>query len=1207
VPDPDAAIRDLGRRAFARAGRATWRAQLRSATLLGQIRHPDARVPDFTFRPLDVARINDLVRIAELTRSPRERREDPGDLPSVAQTYADLAASMELGNSRRVELLALAASSWSLAGYQANASAVAVQYMQEIDSETGRAPLEAEVTAAAAPAAIAVLAGAILRRDVNEVARLGAIADLAVRGIGRRFVEEAGQDWLDPVDTAVLAAYGLVARAARALARFWRVGDRTAGQRATEDVRGAAKLMLDAAVVDTWVLVDNLAHVVEDVVATSPWRLLRRTPRWNALWKRYLRSLALGDRPVVQVWPSQRNVLDAGLLEAPAPNLTVTMPTSAGKTRLAEWAIIHALSDRRGDDGNSKLAVYVVPSRALAGEIERNLSRSLGAVGLRVSGLFGGSEHVQYELRLIETTDVLVVTSEKLDLLIRNDDTIAERMVLLVADEGHLLGERDRGLRLELVITRVIRQAPQARVLLLSAVLPNGDDVARWLDPDRDGRNLVAVRWSPSGLRVGIFTWQGQEVDGQQGVVRYRDDDADHTFFLPFVITRRLRRTRLFPSEKKDVAAELALHYGRLGPVLIAAPRKASAATAARSVMQACRRHGVRFGADAGGMIPANVAARRERVVAAVAAVAGADHELAQMVRAGVGYHHADIHETIRLELEGAFREGAIHVLCATSTLGQGVNLPAKTIIFSGTWRGQDDELPVRDFWNIAGRAARPFLETEGHVILIADTPTEAIRLRGRYLNADNMEPIYSTLVRLYVALVRARLGRFPNAREVPESLDLGSEVEGDVARWAETLDLQLLSLLAEEVVDTEDEDFLIDAVRSVLGGTFGSVQLRAEEYPMLPLARFASRRVRGLARRIPDRKLRAAFLKTGLSLAGCESAHSTAQTVGAAIADDPTLLDDARWQDLRGLLLRYAVDVTEIQQSCQQEGVSAAVVSTLAAEWMDGAGVDELRHRHGAALGTDDPMKFAAVLDRIVVHDLAWVLSAIVQLLEHERGEPLTGHLTAMAAMAKYGVGTEPACYSASVGVRNRNDALALGALFPTNFGISLPLFLAWVSTLTPDDVTAHVTSDTARLFLDRAAALLTPQDALDLLVTESGSLVAPLRGIGPLGTAAAVDRLAVGDELVLAREYDNLADENAIVVLTAARAPVGYVAREVARVVAPLLDLEDGPEVAAALEVRPETPPGTPEDEVHAALQVRDAVRMQIVVSPRDTDALA
>jgi replicative superfamily II helicase len=545
--------------------------------------------------------------------------------------------------------------------------------------------------------------------------------------------------------------------------------------------------MLDALVVDTWALFDNLAHVVEDSVATSPWRMLRRAPTWNPVWERYLRSLAVSDRPIIQVWPSQRQVLDAGLLSREAPNLTVTMPTSAGKTNIAEWAIVHALARRSGHD-EPPLAVYVVPTRALATEVERHLTRTLSPVGIRVSALFGGSEHVLYEMRVIANTDVLVVTSEKFDLLLRNDPTIGERLAIVVADEGHLIGERDRGLRLEMVLSRVRRHTPTARVLVLSAVLPNGDDIARWIEPTAQGKNLADITWTPSTLRVGVFEWQGVQRDGQRGVVRYRADDADHAFFLPNILARRLKRVNYYPGTKTETAAELALHYERLGPVLIAAPTKPTASSAAKKVAVAAGKHGITLGVDAstGTVLPAH-GQLREKIVAAVTEFAGGDHELVGLARAGVAYHHSNVPDQVRIAIEDAYRAGALRVVCATSTLGQGVNLPAKTIIISGTQLDQNLKLSVRDFWNTAGRAARPSKETEGHVVLIAKDQNEALQLQRDYVENRELEPAASTIFRLYAGLLSARLGGPPpQGATIPDTIEF-DDPSGDAVQWAET------------------------------------------------------------------------------------------------------------------------------------------------------------------------------------------------------------------------------------------------------------------------------------------------------------------------------------------------------------------------------------------------------------------------------------
>jgi hypothetical protein len=192
---------------------------------------------------------------------------------------------------------------------------------------------------------------------------------------------------------------------------------------------------------------------------------------------------------------------------------------------------------------------------------------------------------------------------------------------------------------------------------------------------------------------------------------------------------------------------------------------------------------------------------------------------------------------------------------------------------------------------------------------------------------------------------------------------------------------------------------------------------------------------------------------------------------------------------------------------------------------------------------------------------------------------------------MTKYGVDTEPACFASSIGVRSRRDARALAALFPTAFGSDFASFMAWVSTLEGADVRAVVGEATAALFLDRAAALVTPREALELALTDEGTLSVPLRGIRQASSAEALSTTDLGAELQLLREYDNPTDVNAIRVYAGPGAALGYVAREVARVLAPLLDLDGGPVVTARLMVRP--------NEVEA-IEKFDAVRIQVVLTP-------
>ncbi|MEU4013418.1 DEAD/DEAH box helicase [Streptomyces pseudogriseolus] len=1168
MKDYDGVVRRLGEEVLedGEAGPGL-RAQLRSQVLGDQISLEGAPIA-YTYDVDGMERGLTLARLGQLTRTPRERRADPGPLTEIAEAYADLAERYDTAHPRRVELLVIAATMWSLAGYQANASTLAAAFTDEVRLLFTRGEVEVVQTpVTAAPYRIAELAGAVLRRDLDEVARLGQQSADDLPGLGRRLVGESAEGRADAVDAAVLAAYGLSGRAARNLALLWRTGNRAAGRAAVTDLRKAASVLLDASVADTWTLIDSLAHVAEDIVATSPWLLLRRASTWGRLWEHYLKALIVAERPVIQVWPSQRAALDAGLVDAAARSMAVTMPTSAGKTHIAEWAILHALAPRPGDENRwwlvSRLAVYVVPSRALAAQVERHLTESLDLLGLRVSSLFGGTEHVRYETQLLDFTDVLVVTSEKFDLLLRNMPELTARLALVLVDEGHTIDRSERGLRLEMLLTRVRRTAPAARLLLLSAVLPNGEDLARWLDPGAKAANLAATDWSPSRLRMGVFSWRGRDADGQQGAIDY-GNGGNGEFFLPRVLTRHRKRVKLFPEAPKDVAAALALHFDRLGPVLIAQPTKIKARAAAKALGEALDKEGAPKLGTADGSFDAEVAQRRLEASAEIGRHLGTGHELATMVLKGYAYHHAEVPQAVRHCLERAYRNGALRVLCATSTLSQGMNLPTKTVLVPDTWRGQNERVSVRDFWNTAGRAGRVGRETEGHVVLIAKDANAARELRRRYLDRNKIEPVVSTLGWLYYKLVTARLGRAPKPGEDLTLLDMSDPTDGQLAAWAEGLDIQLLALLAEEIVDTPDQHLLEQAAQMLLGDTLASHQLGAQQWSLAPLARFSARRVAAIAQRLPDRPARAAIVRSGLSLQGGLDALAAVEQIHTVLDDNPALYDADNWHLLQRLVLTFAISVQEVQRSIREKKVASSALVPLATDWIAGTPATDLHHTHHGNLLTRDITATTSAIDRIIVQDLAWVVSAILQLLELRRGIPAEGSLAALPAMIKYGVGTPAACYASSIGIHDRATATALAAHCPypePSFG----QFLDWLSQLTADEITTLTDPDTARLLI-RSTERRSPRTAQAAILSGHGTFTCPLRGVRHASTTAYLAQLTARTPLDLVRDHSNQADPNAIKVRHQG-VFLGWVAREIARPLALALDDNAAPHVHAQL----------------------------------------
>jgi hypothetical protein len=92
---------------------------------------------------------------------------------------------------------------------------------------------------------------------------------------------------------------------------------------------------------------------------------------------------------------------------------------------------------------------------------------------------------------------------------------------------------------------------------------------------------------------------------------------------------------------------------------------------------------------------------------------------LAETVKSGVGFHYGRIPALLRRAVEEAFSGGALDYIVCTSTLLQGVNLPARNIFMQNPHKGKDQPMDGVDFWNLAGRAGRMGKDFQGNVYLI--------------------------------------------------------------------------------------------------------------------------------------------------------------------------------------------------------------------------------------------------------------------------------------------------------------------------------------------------------------------------------------------------------------------------------------------------------------------------------------------------------
>src|SRR5919107_3933111 len=257
--------------------------------------------------------------------------------------------------------------------------------------------------------------------------------------------------------------------------------------------------------------------------------------------------------------------------------------------------------------------------------------------------------------RSLAQADVIVLTNEKMDSLIRHRTAWVHEVGLFVSDEVHLIGERERGPTLEMMLTKIRKLYSGAQLLALSATVENSNEIAKWL-----GCDLVDSNWRPTKLVEGVY---------EQGLLRFNNGKE-------LRIERSSSSGANPPSAAIDIAVECIEDGGQA--LIFGETRKRTVSLAEKAAPAIYQR--------------LDSAARKSAAeVASKISEKGDDTQLtkvlAEVMSKGVGFHHAGLGTFARDTVEKSFKSGVIKLLTATPTLAAGVNLPARRVILASVFR----------------------------------------------------------------------------------------------------------------------------------------------------------------------------------------------------------------------------------------------------------------------------------------------------------------------------------------------------------------------------------------------------------------------------------------------------------------------------------------------------------------------------------------
>lgn len=548
--------------------------------------------------------------------------------------------------------------------------------------------------------------------------------------------------------------------------------------------------------VPLWWISNLCRHLIDDLWQHSLHKNLPTEPpvgteeKYPDLRRLFISSLYARKTSEVELWPSQHDA--ARRSTDITDDLVVALPTSAGKTRVAEIAALMTLSSARR-------VLIVTPLRALSAQTERSFRETFAPLGFTVSSLYGASGLSASDEDALRTREIIIATPEKLDFALRSDPSLVNDVGLIVLDEGHMIGPSEREIRYETLVQRLLRRpdAAERRIVCLSAILPSGDeldDLTAWIRSDEPG-DPVRSDWRPTRQRFGALTWRGKD-----GLLRL-DLNDDGPFLDKFVVEKPPlgKQKKPYPRKNSHLALFAAWEFANQGKrTLIFSTQANWVESYGKQVVDLCRRNYLAPLLDDDASIARALEVGKEWL--------GEKHPAVASLKAGVAIHHGRLPSPFLRELEVLISEGVLQVIIASPTLSQGLNLNAAVLLVPALYRSAE-MISGEEFANVAGRAGRAFVDVEGLIVHVMFDKIQWRKKEWKRLVASaKARTLKSGLIQI-VAEILERLSRegvldrddaweyLANAREAWRSPD-------EEAEWAE----RLASAVEDDADDDEDD-----------------------------------------------------------------------------------------------------------------------------------------------------------------------------------------------------------------------------------------------------------------------------------------------------------------------------------------------------------------------------------------------------------------